>query len=81
MGLVSGAVRDHAAKELEDLRAERRSLLEKAAELGREISVVEAHLILNGEYAAAEGKVNSKPAPAPPPPAPPSKSKPSEAKE
>ena len=81
MGLVTGSVRDHAAKELEDLRAERRSLLEKAGDLGREIAVIEAYQILGAEYAAAEGKANSKPAEAPPPPAPPSRSKLAEAKE
>jgi len=82
MGLVTGSVRDHAAKELEDLRAERLKMLEKAAELGREIAVIEAHQILGSEHAAAESRLNAKPAPAPPPPlAPASKSKPPEAKE
>jgi hypothetical protein len=61
MGLVSNSVRDHAPKELEDLRAERLELLRKAAELSREIAAVECHEILGNEYAAAEGKSNSKP--------------------
>jgi len=80
-GLVTNSIRDHAGKELEDLRSERRALLEKAGELGREIAVIESHQILATEYAAAEGKANSKPAPPPPPPPAPSKSKPAEAKE
>jgi hypothetical protein len=62
MGLVTGAVRDHAVKELEDLRAERLALLEKAAEVGREIAMIEAHQILGGAHATAEAKVNGKPA-------------------
>lgn len=80
MGLVTGSVRDHAAKELEDLRAERLRMLEKAAELGREIAVIEAHQILGAEHAAAESKVNGKPAQAPPP-TPPSRTKQAEPKE
>jgi hypothetical protein len=81
MGLVIGSVRDHAAKELEDLRAERLKMLEKAAELSREIAAVECHQILGAEHAAAESKVNGKPAQVAPPPAPPSRTKPSEPKE
>jgi hypothetical protein len=81
-GLVTNSIRDHAEKELEDLRSERRALLEKAGELGREIAVIEAHRILATEYAAAEGKANGKPAVAQAaPPAPPARGKPAEAKE
>jgi hypothetical protein len=81
MGLVTGAVRDHAAKELEDLRAKRTELLEKAAEIGREISVIEAHQILGAEHAAAEGKSNGKSAPTSPQPATPGRGKITDGKE
>lgn len=58
MGLVTGAIRDHAVKELDELRALRSELLEKAAAIGREIATIEALQVIGAEHAAAEGKAN-----------------------
>jgi hypothetical protein len=70
MGLVSNSVRDHCAKELDELRTERIEHLRKAEEIGREIAAVEAHEILGDLYAAAQGKAMGKTAAPPAAPAP-----------
>ena len=64
MSLVIRATQEHAEKEIAEARAKRAALLEKVAELGREIATLETFAMMAVEHAAAEGNSNSTQEPA-----------------
>lgn len=63
MSLTINAVLDNALKEIEEARVKRAALLEKAADLGREIATLEAEYIIAQHHAAAQAGTDAVPPP------------------